>query len=177
MVTSLSNICSKVIPCGLLDRKNYATGRLLCSRQHEPKFETCLTSLQRLHTSVFAHWHLFVLKYQRHLLWIGPAILHWEWWWSQQYRLKRNFVAGPGNESDAKVVHHEAYFHANAYLRLDISQTPGPSSYHRQDRASELPASPFSPSVHALILHCSINSIELLQLLSQLFTHALERTY
>lgn len=46
----------------------------------------------------------------------------------------------PGNLSDVKIISNESYFHANAYLRLNVPQSPGNSSQHRQDRAKELKA-------------------------------------
>lgn len=32
---------------------------------------------------------------------------------------------------------NESYFHANAYLRLNVPQNPGASSEHREARAAE----------------------------------------
>ena len=51
---------------------------------------------------------------------------------------EQSLFAGPGSATDVKSVKNSSYFHANAYLRLDIPQVPGASSIHRQRRAAEL---------------------------------------
>ena len=53
---------------------------------------------------------------------------------------------GPGNTSSVKHMNNESYFHANAYKRLNVSQVPGPSSIHREERAAEFAVSLLTPS-------------------------------
>ena len=121
--------------------------KLLCIFCQQPSCHSCLLkyttwcfcsalpaiSRKHLSESIIAWWHRCYIHKEELFLW--GCMSFWERQGKWGIKL---CCAAPGNLSDVKVVSNESYFHANAYLRLNVSQSPGHSSQHRQDRAAEL---------------------------------------